>query len=392
MSEKMLEVIETLREEDAAVSKLFEKDLGTPVARAASARFDRSDLVEAAKFIEQVEDGKRPLHHLREAMTTSDFPLMFADVLDRQLLGYWNAAIPEWENIITRVSTVPDFRNVKRFAVDGAEGVLPEVRERGEYSEQPLTESKDEFKVKKVGRRIDLSWEAMINDDLDAFRRNPERLALAGRRSEAKFVTELYTSASGPHSTLYTSGHKNIVASNPVLSIEALQKAFTLLSEMSDADGEPIWTQMVTLVVPPALKVTAENIIHATEIRVHNEGGTTNQEMLVKNWMSNQVRLLVDPYIPRVASSANGNTSWYLFSDPSTGRPAIDFGRLRGHETPAIYERLPNARRVGGGGGEVPESFEDDSQAWRIRHVFGGTQLNSTGGFKATVGSNGSAS
>jgi hypothetical protein len=255
-----------------------------------------------------------------------------------------------------------------------------------------LTESKDEFKVKKVGRRIDLSWEAMVNDDLDAFRRNPERLALAGRRSEAKFVTELYIDANGPHASLYTAGHKNKVASNPVLTTEALQKAFTLLSEMSDQDNEPIWTEMVTLVVPPALKVTAQNILHALQIRVKNEGGAEKQELIAENWMKNEVQLLIDPYIPRVASSANGTTSWFLFSSPTTGRPALDFGRLRGHETPAIYERLPNARSVGGGGGTVQESFEDDSHAWRIRHVFGGTQLNSTGGYKATVASNGSGS
>lgn len=388
MSE-LLEVIETLAQEDASVHKLFEKDLGTPVAQNAK-RIQPADLLEAARFIQQVEQGKRPMHHLREAMTISDFPLMFADIIDRQMLGHFNE-IPQTYQSIMRTSTVTDFRNVKRFAVDGAEGALPEVKERAEYPETPLAESKDEFAVKKVGRRIDLSWEAMINDDLDAFRRNPERLARAARRSEEKFATELYVGAAGPHGSLYTSGHKNIVAANPVLSIEALQKAFTLLSEMSDNDGEPIWTEMMTLVVPPALKVTAENILHATEVWLNTNGGTTNEKLRVNNWVQNSLNLVVSPYIPRIATS-NGSTSWFLFADPNTGRPAIDFGKLRGHEEPAIYERMPNARRLGGGGGEVNESFEDDSVAWRIRHVFGGTQLNSTGGFKATVASNGSGS
>lgn len=381
----MLEVIESLREEEASVSRLFESDLGTPVR----GRIAPADLVEAASFIGEIESGRRPMHHLKEAMTSSDFPLMFADILDRQMLGFWNEVPPVWE-AITRTSTVTDFRNVKRFAVDGAEGALPEVKERGEFPEVPLVESKDEFSVKKVGRRIDLSWEAMINDDLDAFRRNPERLARAGRRSESKFVTELYVDASGPHASLYTGGHKNIITGNPELSIESLQKAFVLLSEMSDADGEPIWTEMITLVVPPALKVTAENILHATELWLNAEGGNEKQKLRVANWMQNQLKLVIDPYISRICTNANKNTSWFLFADPNTGRPALDFGRLRGHETPALYERLPNARRIGGGGGEVQESFEDDSVAWRIRHVFGGTQLNSTGGFKATVASNGS--
>lgn len=386
---EMLEVIETLRQEEADVARLFEKDLGTPVAQSAK-RIQPADLLEAARFIEQIEKGKRPMYHLKEAMTTSDFPLMFADIIDRQMLGLYND-LPQTYQSIMRTSTVTDFRNVKRFAVDGAEGALPEVKERAEYPETPLVESKDEFAVKKVGRRIDLSWEAMINDDLDAFRRNPERLAIAARRSEEKFATELYIGSTGPHASLYTSGHKNIVTANPALTIEALQKAFTLLSEQSDADGEPIWTEMMTLVVPPALKVPAENILHATELWLNTAGGTEKEKLRVNNWMQNTLKLVVAPYIPRIATS-NQNTSWFLFSDPNTSRPAIDFGKLRGHEEPAIYERMPNARRLGGGGGEVNEAFEDDSVAWRIRHVFGGTQLNSTGGYKATVASNGSGS
>lgn len=104
--------------------------------------------------------------------------------------------------------------------------------------------------------------------------------------------------------------------------------------------------------------------------------------------MKNEVNLQVEPYIPHVAGE-NGSTMWSLFTSPQTGRPALDLGFLRGYEEPSLYERAPNARRIGGGG-DVNESFEDDSVAWRIRHVLGGTQLTSTGGQKATVASNGS--
>ena len=46
-------------------------------------------------------------------------------------------------------------------------------------------------------------------------------------------------------------------------------------------------------------------------------------------------RPVVDPYIPLVATSANGATSWFLFANPSvTDRAALEFARLRGHEEP----------------------------------------------------------
>lgn len=389
MAEKMLELIERLKGEEASVRNLFSGEGKRPNQLFVERKLTKRDLVEAAQFVYRIERGKEPLWKLREAMSTSDFPILFADILDRQMLGHYEETKPTWQTYCRR-SVVPDFRPVKRFAVDGAEGALPEVEQGEEYPEAPLSESKDEFSVRKYGRRIDLFWEAMVNDDLDAFRRNPERLARAARRSEAKFATELFVGPKGPHGSLYQSGYKNIVPENPPLSIESLQEAFTLLSKQVDEDGEPIVIDMVTLVVPPALQVTAENIINAIQIDINTEGGTEKQRLRAVNWMKNKIQLQVEPYIPHVATKENGDTSWFLFSSPTTGRPALELGFLRGYEQPSLYERAPNARRVGGG--DVQESFEDDSVAWRIRHVLGGTRLVNTGGAKATVASNGSGS
>jgi hypothetical protein len=84
---------------------------------------------------------------------------------------------------------VPDFRTVKRYQVDGAEGKLLEVPELTEYPDASLDDTLTaSYAVKKYGRRIDLSWETLINDDLGAFRDLPERLAKAARRSEDRFL------------------------------------------------------------------------------------------------------------------------------------------------------------------------------------------------------------
>jgi hypothetical protein len=384
------QLIETLREEDASASRRWESDDAKRLRDAS--RYTPAQLAECAKFLRNVEKGKEPAHRLKEALTTSDFPLMFADILDRQLLGYYQEVQPTWQAYARR-SVVPDLRNVKRFAVDGAEKELEGLDELEEYPKRKLKESKDEFKVGKFGARLDISWEAGINDDLGAFLRTPERLARAARRTESKFATRLWIDEKGPHASLYKAEFNNIVkdgaAKQPPLSIEALQTAFTLLSSFVDEDGEPIVIDHVTLVIPPALEVVANNILHATEIRTVVNGGVEGQELQVANWMNNRLNLQVEPYIPHIASKENGNTTWAMFATPSTGRPALEMGFLRGEEDPALYERIPNARRVGGGG-EANESFEDDSRAWKVRHVLGGTRLTTTGGFRATVASNGS--
>lgn len=381
-------LVETLRLEDERAARAWESD---DVHRLGVPRYTPAQLAEAATFIRNVEKGRVPMHRLKEALSTSDFPLMFADILDRQLLGYYQEVSPTWQAYARR-SVVPDLRNVKRFAVDGAEKELEELDELEEYPKRELKESKDEFKVGKFGARLDMSWETGINDDLGAFLRTPERLARAARRTESKFATRLWIDEKGPHASLYKEAFKNIITiggKQPPLSIESLQAAYTLLSEMVDEDGEPIHLDMLTLVVTPALEVVAETILNATEIRTVVNGGVTGQELQVANWMKSRLQLQVEPYIPFIASKENGTTTWALFAAPSTGRPALEMGFLRGNEDPALYERIPNARRVGGGG-EANESFEDDSRAWKVRHVLGGTRLTTTGGFRATVASNGS--
>jgi hypothetical protein len=393
---EMLELIESFRAEDAEFENLF----GGEGRRLRSAERDqlseakhRQRLIETAKFIADISSGKQPFHRLREAMTRSDFPLLFADILDRQMLGSYKETEPTWQAYARR-SVVPDLRKVKRFAMDGAEGRLKEVDELEEYKKRALQERKDEFSVRKFGGRLDLSWEAMINDDFNNFLDTPSRLARAARRTESHFATSLWVDEKGPDADLYKAGFNNIIkdkeGKQPVLSIESLQTAMTLLSKAVDFDGEPILIDVVTLVIPPALRVVAENILNATEIRTTVNGGVTGQELQVANWMKNGVNLQIEPWIPFIASKENGDSMWALFGAPTDGRPALEMGFLRGNEEPALFERLPTARRVGGGGGDALEDFTDDSRAWKTRHVLGGAQLTGTGGAKSTVASNGS--
>src|SRR3569623_3629395 len=125
-----------------------------------------AQLAEAATFIQEVLAGRRPAYHLQEAMTTSDFPVLFADILDRQLLADYQQVPSLWRQF-ARGNTVRDFRTVKRFAVDGGMGLLSDVKERAEYPEDKLPDATPyTYAVTKKGKRFQLSREPLINDDL----------------------------------------------------------------------------------------------------------------------------------------------------------------------------------------------------------------------------------
>lgn len=392
MSATLTESIDTMDAQQADIREMFagQERAGR---RAGDPQYE-ARLVEAWQFIRSVENGRRPLWQLKEAMSTSDFPELFGDVIQRQLLDRYQEWPITWDRIARR-SRVPDFRQVKRFAVDGAEGVLSEVGEGSEYPAQKVSESHDTLSVTKYGRRIDLFWETMVNDDLDAFRSLPDRLARGARRTEERKVAEQFVGSSGPSSDLYKADHDgagngNQISGNPQLNTSGLQDGFTALSGMTDKDGEPIVIEAVELVVPPALEITAQNILNAQIIDVTEAGGSSNQTVRAANWMAGRVRLTVNPYIPQIADS-NGSTSWFLFANPQSGRPALEAAFLAGNEQPSLWRKLPNATPVGGGG-EPMEDFDTDSLAWRVRHVFGVARLVTTGGWRATVASDGSGS
>ncbi|MGR3219623.1 MAG: phage major capsid protein [Candidatus Anammoxibacter sp.] len=387
---QLLEMIESVKQEEASAQRLFTQDDGVGVKRMRKGKNYLKSFAEAAKLVSRVYSGNLPFRWFQEAMSTDDFPFLFGDILDRQLLANYQETPQTYRNFC-KIGTVSDFREVKRFTTSGAEGVLSVVEEQAEYPETSIGEAKYTYSVSKYGRRIPFSWETMVNDDLDALKDIPARLGRASRRTEQKFATELYVGTAGPDSTLYNAGNfSNVVTSNPVLSISALQTAMTILAAQTDSDSEPIFIDAIILVVCPALEIAALNIMNALQINLLTSGGGTSAQTLdAVNWMKNRVKLSVDPYIPIVADT-NGDTSWFLFADPNNGRPALEVGFLRGHTTPEIFIKSPNVQSVGGGGGANPMNgdFDTDSIQYKVRHVLGGTTLDPL----MTVASNGSGS
>lgn len=382
---QLLDLIETYNAQDATAERLYARE-GRRVRGGRNNPQYKQSLLEAARLYEGVLTGRIRSDRLQEAMTTSDFPYLFGDIIDRQMLASYQHMPVMWQSIAKR-GRVRDFRTVDRFAVNGGEAVLSEVKETAEYPAASVSDARYQYQVKKYGKRLPFSWESFINDDLDALRDMPQRLANSARFSEERFVTDLFAGTTGPDGTFFAGGNNNIVTSNPALSVAGLTTAFTVLAAQVDTDGNPIYLGNVVLVVPPALKITANNILNATEILAADGGGdgTGNNQLRVANWLKNDVSVVVDPWLP-IVSTTNGNTSWYLFADPNVGRPAMEIGFLSGHETPELFMKSANATRVGGGAVDPMDGdFDTDSIDTKVRHVFGGVLLDP----KSAVASNG---
>jgi len=381
-------VMESIGATNTEITQFF-AEAGTPVSRGFKLAEDKvaylNRVSKALDLVESVGTGDVGINRLREAMGTSDFPLLMGVALEQIMVGSykaWPTSYREW----AMVSTVPDFRDVARYEVTGGDGTLPEVGQQEEYPATELAEAKKTFRVKKYGTRIPLSWEMIKNDAMGAFSDIPKRFGLAAARTEEKSATSLIAGASGPDSTLYTADHGNLLTSP--LSVAAVQEGFETMSELTDADGEPILNRPTVLAVPPALEVTADNIINALVIKAKTGGGgTSEQEIETTNWIkAGGLKKAVLPYAPILAKTANAHTQWYLFADPAEGRGAVEVAHLRGHEAPAIYMKSPNAIGLSGTAATAFDGdFDTDSIQYKVRAVFGGRQ----GDYRFTVGSTG---
>lgn len=390
MASDIMTLMESIGAENAAIREFF-AEAGTS-ARQVYAQMSEaekirhnSQVARALDLVEGVGAGNIAPNRLKEAMGTSDFPLLMGAALDQKMIGAykaWPISYPAW----AAVSTVNDFRNAERYEVTGGDGTLPEVDPQLEYPATKLSEAKKTFRVKKYGTRLPLTWEMIKNDAMGAFGDIPRRFGLAAARTEEKFATSLIVGESGPDSTLYTAGQGNLLTAP--LSVAAVQDGFEAMSKMTDMDGNPILNRPTVLAVPPALEVTADNIINALTIRAQTGGGGTSEQAIeTTNWIkAGGLKKAVLPYAPILASSANAHTQWYLFADPFEGRAAVEVAHLKGHEAPAIFMKSPNAIALGGGAASAFDGdFDTDSVQYKVRAVFGGRQ----GDYRFTVGSTG---
>ncbi len=321
---------------------------------------------------------------LREAMSTSDFPYLFGDVLDRALLaGYKDT--PQVMPLITKSRNPRDFRTVYAYQVSDGDQRLTEVEELGEYPQSDRDETRYSWALKKYGRQFRISWEAIINDDLGALNDTMSRFAKAARRAEEYFLTTLFFNAAGPLDTYFAaSGGAGSVAST-ALTVANLETAIEAMAAYTDEGSSPIMNQPKYLMVPPALKLTALQILKSSEVTYMS--AATSPAAATAFPHANVIQdynltLLVNPWIPIVCTTGTiGQTTWALFSDPND-IPAAEFGRLRGREAPELFMKAANQSRVGGGtASPMDGDFDTDAIFYKVRHCFGGVALNPRAGY-----------
>ena len=318
------------------------------------------------------------MRDLHEAMTTADFPLMFADSVARELLSHYKAVQPKMMQILRKRTPVADFRQIKTFRKSGFVTMrLQQVQEKGEYQAQKYEEDQTAYYLKKWGRQLDFSWESFLNDDLGMFSQCAQDLNTAVQNTLEWYITSMFFNAAGP----IAANFGNAAAATAGLTIGALETAYEAMIAYRHPDtNEPIMNAPKYLVVPPGLRFTAEQILKSVTKQwitdLNAAGAFAPVAMPTRNVIAEQgLQLIVNEWQPFVDLTANNNTTWCLFSDPAQ-IAAGEISFLKGHENPEICMKSSDKVSVGGGDlAPVTGDFATDNIFYRVRHVFAGTAV-----------------
>ncbi len=296
-----------------------------------------------------------PIGRISEAdTTTASFSYLLGTSMNKRLLKDYQAWPTEWTKFCTIVP-IRDFKQQTRVRF-GAFGSLPVVAEDTPYTTATLTDSAAVYVPQKRGNLVTISREVIINDDLQAIKQIPTKLAVAAAYTLAEFVYGFLSSNANIYdgSALFTSGapHNNLGSSN--LSTSAMQTGVTAMREQTNYAGKRIGLRPRYLVVPPELEWTA-----MVATRSAGVPGSNNNDI---NPMLGYVTPIVSPQL----SSA---TQWFLVADPREV-DTIEIGFVGGQVNPALF--MQDAPLLG-------LNFSQDSVSFKVRHEYGGACVDFRG-------------
>jgi hypothetical protein len=260
--------------------------------------------------------------------STSDFPLLFSNLAGKTLDAAYEEEPHTWRPI-ARQRNLPDFKQANDLIVAGA--LTPEpLLEGGEYKAGTLVEGQHTWRLATYARKISLTRQAIINDDLSAMERAPEMLGRGFRRLESNLIWGLITGNSATsvdNVALFNAAHNNMGGSTGLtISTSGFNTAKKAMRKQTDLAGNTINITPSYLIVPTDLESTALQFLFpsgfAPSVRTGDNGPVVNAQ-------TTNMELIVEPRLDGAADV------WYLATSPGAVE-GIVYGYLAGEEGPTV--------------------------------------------------------
>jgi len=239
---------------------------------------------------------------MARALSTSDFPILLANIVGKKLRREYETAARTYDPIV-RVTEVNDFKPVTIVQMGDAP-VLLKKPEHGSYQSGHFSEQKEEYFVEEFGRMIDITRKMLINDDMSALMRLP---AMFGRRaaeleSDVAWDAILKNPLMGDGKNLFCAEHGNYTktGSGGIFDVNTIAAAKKAMRTQKGLDGGRINLTPKYLIIPAALEAEALKFLTTT---------TPAKDSDVNPYKSS-LTLIVEPRLDDIST-----TGWYLATD-----------------------------------------------------------------------------
>lgn len=329
-------------------------------------------MAEALRLFVAGCDGVEPLAEalMKEAMSTSDFPLLLGAGFQVQARDAYEETVPEWQ-AIAPIRRVNDFRPAKDIDLFGGREAFDRVKEGEEYKGRSIGEDAFEFSVLKYGNTFGITWEMRKNNQYHQLLDFPGRLGTAARATEDEQVFKQFIADGGPVASFFS--EQGAIPAT-ALSHAALVAAYKDIVSRKTKDKKLIRLggKPLNLIVPGHLAMEAEEFVN--EDKIPNGSGATKS-----NPLKGKFNIVVSEVAAEL-NSTNGDTAWYILPAKDSKHAAVAKVTMTGEETLDIRVRRDQGERVGGGAiGLEDGSYKDDTIDYRGRLVTGGAKLDTLG-------------
>lgn len=278
---------------------------------------------------------------------TSDFPILLENAMHKTLQQAYSTAPDTWSRFCKR-GTVTDFRDHPRYRV-GSLGNLEALNELGEFRNKTIPDGeRAKVRAGTKGNVINLSRQAIINDDLAAFLGLADAAGRAAKRTVEADVYAMLALNSGDGPTmddgyaLFHTNHANKTTS-AALSVAALDLDRVAMASQTDVGGNDFLDLRPSVLLVGLALGGAARVINAAQY----DPDTANK-LQRPNMVNGLFRDIVDT--PRITSNRR-----YLFADPNEA-PVLEVVFLDGNDTPYV---------------ESEDGFTVDGTRWKVRLDFG---------------------
>ncbi|SDL36984.1 prohead protease/major capsid protein fusion protein [Paracoccus chinensis] len=287
--------------------------------------------------------------------TTSDFALIVGNVMNRTLRQAYEET-PRTFTAWARRTTMRDFRAVTRLRGWEAPDLL-KVNEAAEFQYGTISGAGETMALATYGRIIAFTRQLLVNDDMDALGRMPERFGVAAADLESDIVygVLLANPVMSDGKALFHADHGNI-GSAAIISDASITAAMQAFATGKNSQGRSIGFRPKYIIVPPGPRemearrlLTAVTPGRAADVNIYADSG---------------LEIVVEPrLIP-----ASGQHPWFLAADPARV-DTIDYAFLEGQE--GVFT-------------ETRAGFEVDGVETKARHDFGAGAMDWRGLYKNT--------